>query len=201
MPTPKPAPRSAAASVAVLALTLSACGGTDDDSGQKPAAPKATVSKSRQAPPSGGDVAAGQSVTGKVAEKDGAVTYEIAAEKVDLGTQAEAAKLVQDPKDAKGKVLAVAHVKFTHKSGPAVSSSSDVNDATTVWADHERGAVLIGASDDAAGCEDAYDIEDWKAGESHTLCTSYLVPAAAKNVQVHWSQEDGQPWVWSFPNS
>jgi ATP-dependent DNA ligase len=36
--------------------------------------------------------------------------------------------------------------------------------------------------------------------ESHTLCESYLVRAAAKEVEVHWSEEDGEPYVWKFTN-
>ncbi|MFC9424783.1 hypothetical protein [Streptomyces sp. NPDC056987] len=206
MPYHKPARLSMAVSAVLLAVTLSACQGDDDGAGttgqpapsSKDASPAATASQAEAG--SGGDVATGESVTGKVAEEEGPVTYEITAEKVDLGTEAEAAALVQDKADAKGKVLAIAHVKFTHTSGPAISSSSDVNDGTTIWADGQRGAILIGAPDDAAGCEDVYDIDSWKAGESHTVCTSYLVPAAAKNVEVHWSEEDGEPYIWTFPN-
>jgi hypothetical protein len=195
----KPARLAAAVPAAILALTLTACGGGDDTADTHAGAKTTTASPSTAS--SGGDMAAGKSATGRVAEEGGTVTYEILPEKVDLGTEAQAAQLVQDKNDAKGKVLAVAHVRFTHKSGPAVDSGSDVNDGTTIWADDQRGAVLIGASDDAPGCEDTYDIENWKAGESHTVCTSYLIPAASKNVQVHWSEEDSQPYIWTFPKS
>ncbi|MGA5454164.1 hypothetical protein ACPCVO_47040 [Streptomyces umbrinus] len=190
-----------AAPVAVLALTLSACGGSDDDTStdsKKTTQPEATASPSKES--SGGELATGESAAGKVKEEDGTVTYDITAAKVDLGTEAEAAKLVQDPADAKGMALAVAHVKFTHKAGPALTTESDAGDATTIWADGRRGALLIGASDDAPGCEDPYDVESFKTGDSHVFCESYLVPSNAKSLEVHWAEEDGEPYIWKFPS-
>ncbi|GGL00982.1 hypothetical protein [Streptomyces flaveus] len=191
-----------AAPVAVLALALTACGGGEDkaDDAKKPAAaakPKAPATPAEAA--SGGELATGESAEGKVEEEDGNVTYDITAQKVDVGTEAEAQKLVQDKAEAKGMVLAVAHLKFTHKGGPALTSDSDAGDGTTIWADGQRGALLIGASDDAPGCEDPYDVESWKQGESHTFCESYLIPANAKEMEVHWSEEDGEPFIWKFP--
>jgi hypothetical protein len=190
----------AVAPAAVLALTLSACGGGDDADAdaKKSPEPKATASQAKAA--SGGELATGESATGKVEEEDGTVTYEITAQKVDLGTEAEAAKLVQDKADAKGMALAVAHVKYTHKAGPALSTDSDAGDGTTIWADGQRGTLLLGSADDAPGCEDPYDVESWKTGESHTFCESYLVPVNAKSLEVHWSEEDGEPYIWKFPN-
>ncbi|MFC8664664.1 MULTISPECIES: hypothetical protein [Streptomyces] len=190
----------AVAPAAVLALTLSACGGGDDTGtdAKKPSRPKATASQAEA--PSGGELATGESATGKVEEEDGKVTYEITAQKVDLGTEAEAEKLVQDKADAKGLALAVAHVKYTHKAGPALTSDSDAGDGTTIWADGRRGTLLLGSADDAPGCEDPYDVTSWKSGESHTFCESYLVPSNAKSLEVHWSEEDGEPFIWKFPN-
>ncbi|MFG3247367.1 hypothetical protein [Streptomyces sp. NPDC048187] len=189
-----------AAPVAVLALALTACGGGDDDSdADAKAGATAAASPSPSGPVSGGDMAQGESATGKVAEDPGQVTYDVVAQKVEVGTEAEAAKAVADAADAKGKVLATAYVKYTHKSGPALTEGSDVHDATTVFADGQRGGVLIGASEDAAGCEDPYDVDSWKQGESHVFCETYVIPANAKSVEVHWSEEDGEPYVWTFP--
>ncbi|MGV9282088.1 hypothetical protein [Streptomyces sp. NPDC003730] len=189
-----------AAPVAVLALALTACGGGDDDSGADAKGGRAaTASPSPSAPASGGDMAQGESATGKVAEDPGQVTYDVVAQKVEVGTEAEAAKAVADAADAKGKVLATAYVEYTHKSGPALTEGSDVHDATTVFADGQRGGVLIGASEDAPGCEDPYDVDSWKQGESHVFCETYVIPANATSVEVHWSEEDGEPYVWTFP--
>ncbi|MFJ6753226.1 hypothetical protein ACIQNI_34400 [Streptomyces sp. NPDC091266] len=193
-----------AAPIAVLALGLTACGGGDSsDSGkssEKQAAGKSEASVSPRDPASG-ELAPGKAVTGKVKEGSQSVTYDVVAEKVDLGTEAEAQKLVTDKEAAKGLVLAVAHVKFTHKEGPALTDRSEANKGTTIWADGKRGALLIGAADTGAGCEDPYDIEGWKTGESHTLCESYLVPANAKSIEVHWSANDeGDPSIWKFAN-
>ncbi|GHD30211.1 lipoprotein [Streptomyces violarus] len=189
------------APVAVLALSLTACGGGDDNADAKsPATEKAKVFPSSE-PTSGGAMKAGESATGKVEEDPGKVTYEILAQKVDVGTEAEAAKAVSEPDKVKGKVLATAYLKYTHKSGPALTDGADVHDGTTVFADGQRGTVLIGASEDAAGCEDPYDVDSWKQGESHVFCETYVIPANAKNVEVHWSEEDGEPYIWKFPNA
>ncbi|MFI8489526.1 hypothetical protein [Streptomyces rubrogriseus] len=192
------------APVAVLALALTACGGGDDDSGAD-AKGGATAEATTQASPSpsrpvsGGDMAQGESASGKVAEDPGEVTYDVLAQKVEVGTEAEAAKAVADAADAKGRVLATAHIRYTHKGGPALTEGSDVHDGTTVFADGQRGGVLIGAAEDAPGCEDPYDVESWKQGESHVFCETYVIPAGATSVEVHWSEEDGEPYVWKFP--
>ncbi|MFF9810902.1 hypothetical protein ACF1G5_38450 [Streptomyces coeruleorubidus] len=189
------------APVAVLALTLTACGGGDDKADAKSTKTgKSKVFPSPE-PASGGELGTGESATGKVAEDPGEVTYDVVAQKVDVGTEAEAAKAVSEPDKVKGMVLAVAHVKYTHKSGPALTDGSDVHDGTTVFADGRRGSVLIGASEDTSGCEDPYDVESWKQGESHVFCETYVVPANAKSVEVHWSEEDGEPYIWKFPNA
>ncbi|WP_282700982.1 hypothetical protein [Streptomyces sp. CC219B] len=192
-----------AAPVAVLALALTACGGGDDKADAKSPATsgaKEASEPSPSEPASGGTLATGESATGTYEEDPGKVTYEILAEKVDVSTEAEAQKQVADPAKAKGLVLVTAHVKFTHKGGPALTDSPQVGDETTVWADGRRGSILIGAAEDAAGCEDPYDVESWKQGESHTFCETYLVPADAKNVEVHWTETDGEPYIWTFPN-
>lgn len=125
-------------------------------------------------------MAQGESASGKVAEGPGEVTYDVLAQKVEVGTEAEAAKAVADAADAKGKVLATAHIKYTHQGGPALTEGSDVHDGTTVFADGQRGGVLIGAAEDAPGCEDPYDAESWKQGESHVFCETYVIPAGAR---------------------
>ena len=59
--------------------------------------------------------------------------------------------------------------------------------------------ALLDAAENAPGCEDPYDVESWKRGERHTFCETYLIPADARNVEVHWSEEDAEPYVWTFP--
>ncbi|WP_405869102.1 MULTISPECIES: hypothetical protein [unclassified Streptomyces] len=191
-----------AAPVAVLALALTACGGGDDKADSKSPATAQAKASPTQSAASGGEMGTGEAATGKFEEDPGVVTYGIVAQKVVLGTEADARKVVADAKDAEGKVLATAQVKFTHKSGPALTDSADVNDGTEVYADGVPGAILVGADESSvAGCEDAYDVESWKQGESHVFCETYLVPADAKSVEVHWAEEDGEPYIWKFPNS
>ncbi|MEU5996460.1 hypothetical protein ABZ837_01370 [Streptomyces sp. NPDC047197] len=184
-----------AAPVAVLALALTGC--NDDKAGSADEKPKAKAS-AKPSPESGGEMGAGESATGKVKEGDADVTYEITAQKVDLGTEADTKKMVSDPKKAKGLVPAISYVKYTHKSGAPLTETPDANDGTTIWADGRRGTLVIGAADDAPGCEDALDIEGWKQGESHVLCDTYLVPKDAKDLEIHWSEEDGEPFTWKF---
>ncbi|CAM5384203.1 Lipoprotein OS=Streptomyces alboniger OX=132473 GN=CP975_13390 PE=4 SV=1 [Streptomyces alboniger] len=199
MPRKKTALRFAAP-VAVLALALTACGGGDDKKSEdkKADAPKADSAGSAPKQPSA--LKPGESTTGKTKEGDAMVTYDIAAQKVDLGTEAETKKLVSDPKKAKGLVAAVAHVKYTHKAGAPLTDVPDVGDGAEIYADGTRGGLLIGASEDAAGCEDELELEGWKKGESHELCQTYLVPANAKELEVHWTPEDSEdePVIWKF---
>ncbi|TGA99691.1 hypothetical protein [Streptomyces sp. MZ04] len=87
--------------VAVLALALTACGGGDDEkAGDRP---KSDAAQSE--PKKDTTLTAGENATGKTKEGDATVTYDIAAQKVDVGTEAETKKLVADPKQAKGLVL------------------------------------------------------------------------------------------------
>ncbi|MEV0112302.1 hypothetical protein AB0H77_03455 [Streptomyces sp. NPDC050844] len=189
-----------AAPVAVLALALTACGGGDDEksSSGKSKDKAAAADKPKAKPESGGELGTGESATGKVEEGDAPVTYEITAQKVDVGTEADTKKMVGDPKKAKGLVPAIAHVKFTHKSGAALKETPDANDGTRIFADGRRGTLVIGASEDAPGCEDTYSLKGWKQGESHVLCETYLIPKDAKNLEVQWSEEDGEPFIWKF---
>lgn len=189
-----------AAPVAVLALALTACGGGDDGGDAKTSSKKSDAAKNE--PKKDTALAAGASTTGKVKEGDVSITYDVAAQKVDLGTEADTKKLVQDPSKGKGLVPAVAHMKVTHKGGPTLTDTADVADTTEIYADGTRGGLLIGAAEDAPGCEDPLDIESWKKGESHVVCETYLVPAGAKSIEVHWAAvEDGDPVIWKLDGS
>lgn len=196
-----------AAPVAVLALALTACGGGDDKSDSadtskdksKDTSNSADKAEASPEPESGGELGTGESATGKAKEGKAPVTYEITAQKADVGTEADTAKVVSDPKKAKGLVPVVAHVKYTHKEGAALAQSPQVQRGASIWADGKRGTILIGASeDDAAGCEDPYSLKGWKQGESHTLCETYMVPAGSKEIEVQWAEEDGEPYIWKF---
>ncbi|MEV7197444.1 hypothetical protein AB0N81_37455 [Streptomyces sp. NPDC093510] len=187
-----------AAPVAVLALALTACGGGDD---KKSDDKKADTAKSQNKPKPEEETVlpAGKTTSGKVKEDEAFVTYDVAAEKVDVGTEAETKKLVSDPKQAKGLVTATAHMKITHKGGAPLTDTPDVQDTTEIYADGTRGGLLIGAAEDAPGCEDELDLEGWKKGETHVLCETYLIPKGSKSIEVRWSaKEDGDQVSWKF---
>ncbi|MGF0168014.1 hypothetical protein OH717_09475 [Streptomyces albidoflavus] len=201
-----------AASAGVLALALTACGGSDDGDGASASTDKGgSVSegkgkeKAEERPEEekgGGELAAGEKATSEFDEDGTKVTYEIVAQKVDVGTAADTEKLVSDPKKAAGLVPAVAHVEFTVKDGGPVADYPDAGREIQVYADGQRGTILIGASDDAPGCEKSTDVKDWKAGESHVFCDTYMVPEGAKELTVQWAPDrDTDPFVWKFENS
>ncbi|MBD0424180.1 hypothetical protein H0H10_34305 [Streptomyces sp. TRM S81-3] len=194
MPHHRTVPRLVAP-VAVLTLALTACGSADDGTDAERAAAPATSAPPSPSASAGGAMARGESATGKVDE----VTYAVVAQRVDVGTRAQAAKAVADAADAEGRVPVVAHVAYTHKGGPDLTDGSGVRDRTAVFADGRRGAVLAGASEAAPGCEDPYGVGSWERGGRHVFCVTYLVPADATSVEVHWSPEGGEPYVWSFP--
>ncbi|MBZ4020083.1 hypothetical protein [Streptomyces purpurogeneiscleroticus] len=190
----------AAAPVAVLALTLTACGGSGGGDSKNGA--KSGTSKLQEDKAESRELATGESATSPFKEDDGKITYSVLAQKVDVGTEADTKKMVDDPAKAKGFVPAVAHVKYTNKGGGTVASYPSVGDNVEIYADGQRGTILIGAADDAPGCESDSDIENWKKGESHVLCETYMVPKSAKELSVRWSAEDeGQPYSWTFKNS
>lgn len=171
--------------VAVLALALTACGG---DGGRKDASDRKRVPR-----------AAGQSATGEAKEGNVFVTYDLTAQKVELGTEAETAKMVAEPKLAKGLVPAIAYVKYTHRSGPTLTQRPRASHPTTIYADGKRGTLIVGAADHAPGCEAPWSIKGWKRGETHVLCETYLVPKDAKDLEVHWSEQGGRTFIWKFP--
>ncbi|CAM5366598.1 MULTISPECIES: hypothetical protein [Streptomyces] len=204
-----------AASAAVLALALTACGGSGEEDGaattgkggasqeKEPGKGEAEKGEAGKAEGGkGGELAAGEKATSAFDEDGTEVTYEIVAEKVDVGTAEDTKKLVSDPKKAEGLVPAVAHVEFTVKDGGPVADYPDVGGEIEVHADGQRGTILIGASEDAPGCESTSDIKNWKAGESHVICDTFMVPETAKELTVQWAADrDADPFVWSFQNS
>lgn len=191
----------AAAPVAVLALALTACGGNKKSTTTTTENDAPKTEKGSSAPAGGGELKPGQGGTGKFKEEDGTITYEVAAQKVKVSTEAETKKLVSDPKRAKGLVAATAWVKYTNKGGGVVKESPDVADESEIYADGQRGGLLIGAAEDGPGCEDTIDIENWKTGQSHTICQTYMIPKGAKSVEVHWTGEGSSPLIWKFDNA
>ncbi|MFG2135435.1 hypothetical protein [Streptomyces sp. NPDC048650] len=203
----------AAAPIAVLSLALTACGGGKDasdakDDGKKSAKAGAdSPAKSEQEtqdPAPSGELKPGAGGTRKFKEDSGktTITYEIAAQKIHVGTEAEAKKLVSDPKRVKGLVAATAYVKYTNKGGGVVKGLPDVDNNAEIYADGRRGGLLIGAAENLPGCEDPIDIDSWKTGQSHVICQTYMIPTDAKAVEVHWANDDDKDLlVWKFPHA
>lgn len=209
MPLTKTTRLRVGAPVAVLALALTACGsfGEKGDSsentrhssgsgavdGHQDGAQKVGMGSD------GGPLLPGQSGT-RVFKEDTGVepTYQIVAQKVDIGTAAEAEALVSDPADAEGKVPAVAYVKYTHVRGATVQEYPRVGDYAEVYADGRRGAKVTGDAGRPKGCADPDGLKNWKNGQSHLLCNTFLIPARTKSVEVIWTEIGGEPFIWTF---
>ncbi|MFD7610438.1 hypothetical protein [Streptomyces sp. NPDC059828] len=202
----------AAVPVAVLALALTACNGGDDaagtgkesaGSGKSSAPAKGSTGELEDGGSDDQQLGAGESAKAAFKEDDGAITYSVAAQKVNIGTEEDTKKLVSDPAKAKGFVPAVAYVKYTNEGGGTVASYPDVGDNVEVYADGNRGSILIGASEDAPGCESDSDIENWGKGQSHVICQTYMIPKGSKEVAVHWAadEDSNKPYVWTFKAS
>ncbi|GAA2296620.1 lipoprotein [Streptomyces violaceusniger] len=198
------------APVAVLALALTACGpfGEKGDTsenarhtsrsgvtdGHQSGAQKVGMRSDGEPP-----LRPGQAGTRAFKEDTGVEpTYRIAAQKVDIGTAAEAKALVSNPADAEGKVPAVAYVKYTHVRGATVKEYPRVGDYAEVYADGRRGAKVTGAAGRPKGCADSDEIKNWRSGQSYLLCNTFLVPARASSVEVMWTEIGGEPFVWTF---
>ncbi|MCE4947466.1 hypothetical protein LVX13_30795 [Streptomyces albulus] len=200
----------AAAPVAVLALSLTACGPKQDAAvsttgsatdGEQTSAEAAAKTGTEPTGPAGGDGAltSGQSGTGPYREESGKITYEVAAQKVRVGTEADAKKMVQDPKNASGLVAATAYVKYTNKGPGVVTGLAKVANGAAFYADGQPGGLLIGTPGDLPGCEDPVDIDDWRVGESHVICQTYMIPKGAKSLEVRWTADGAAaPLVWKF---
>ncbi|MEV8022935.1 hypothetical protein AB0O76_42935 [Streptomyces sp. NPDC086554] len=182
----------AAAPVSILAIALTACAGPDEDSGSR--------SKGGASKAAGRQLSAGESVTAAFEEDEGEITYTAVAQKVTVGTKADAESM-SDPKKVTGYVPVVAHVKYTSRGGVVFNTYPNVGDIVEIYADGTPGSNLAYALDDAPGCEKDMDIVNWKPGRSHVICQTCMVPKGAKELAVHWAPKDGKPpYVWTFKN-
>jgi len=143
----------------------------------------------------------GEIATGTVKEEGVSVTWDVVAQKVDVGTEAEARELLENPEEAEGKVLVTAFVKFTLKAGKPDTLGPETGHIA-VWADEQPGDWLLGLffPEWAKGCDNDND-NQWKRGESRTICEMNLIPKGADELSVHWSTESfsGEDFVWEMP--
>ncbi|WP_263170136.1 hypothetical protein [Streptomyces sp. SCSIO ZS0520] len=204
----------AAAPVAVLAWTLTACGGGDSGTeGAEGARKDVKGSRSAAAPTAseaagGGTADSGDSGDGGDSgrsEADGRKaghTFEVKAEKVDVGTEAEAVELAAAR--GEGRVPATAHLRFTNRG--ATIAAAPRTGTIEVRAHGRPGTPVTrhtASAEGAAGCEDQDRIRNWKRGETHVLCATALVPRGAGDLEVRWVKDasDGFSYSWDFKNA
>ncbi|QKW08875.1 hypothetical protein HUT18_23345 [Streptomyces sp. NA04227] len=203
----------------LLAVALTACGGDDEggDKAKDPASsgspsdkPSGTPTGKPSAKPSGSpddgqELGPGESGRGEVANRKTETTYVAGAQKVDIGTEADARKLVDDPALVEGKVPATAYLKLTNDDGGTIAGHPRIGDIR-LTADGQPGTPLDSAEvrgkdvPPAKGCETPEEITNWKEGESHVFCETFLIPKGAVKVLVQWVKDpaDGFTYSWDF---
>ncbi|AJE85363.1 hypothetical protein SLNWT_4987 [Streptomyces albus] len=201
----------AAAPVAVLAWTLTACGGGDSGTEGAEGARKDVKGSGSAAAPTASEAAGGGTAdsgdggdSGR-AEADGRKaghTFEVKAEKVDVGTEAEAVELAAAR--GEGRVPATAHLRFTNRG--ATIAAAPRTGTIEVRAHGRPGTPVTrhtASAEGAAGCEDQDRIRNWKRGETHVLCATALVPRGAGDLEVRWVKDasDGFSYSWDFKNA
>jgi len=197
-----------AAPVAVVALALTACSSPGKKS-HTSTSPKhkshSRLNGTHKNGERGASAAAkavlkpGQSASRAFKEDTGVKPfYSITARRIDVGTAADAKALASDPGDTRGKVPATGYVTYRHMSGDVVKEWPRVGDYADVYADGRRGAKVIGG-DAPKGCADSDAIKNWKDGQSYTLCTTFLIPADSKRLELAWAEIGDKPFVWKFP--
>lgn len=193
--------------VAVLALALTACGShgnknhTTNSHKEKPHSRLSAHENGRV----GASAAAkavlkpGQSAWRAFKEDTGVKPYySITARRIEVGSAADAKALSSDPEASRGKVPATGYVTYRHMTGGVVKEWPRVGDYADVYADGRRGTKVIGG-DAPKGCSDSDAIKNWKDGQSYTLCTTFLIPADAKRLEITWTEIGDKPFVWKFP--
>ena len=121
------------------------------------------------------------------------------AQGVDVGTNADALKLLPNQKDQVGdKLLAVAQVKFTNRGGDPVPEYPKVGDETELYVDGQPAQPLMMIGSAPEGCDRAVTIDTWPQGESHILCRSFLIPPTARALEVRWGADSEDPFIWGF---
>lgn len=210
----------------MCALALTACSDSDSDS-DTDAAPKNTAEQSESPSPTdessepaaeestpaggesqtpapksepGGERKQGQPGIRTYEDEDGGKpTYEVVADGVNVGTNADARKILANADQAKDRLLAVAQVKFTYRGGDPVGRYPKVGNETEMVVDGRPVPPLITfGGPPPEGCDRASTIDTWPQGESHILCRSFLIPPDAKTMEVHWGKDGADPFIWKF---
>lgn len=174
----------------IAALTVTACGPSDDDKGDK-----AGASKGADEAPKNlklGQPGPVQEITSY--KKTG--KFSITPTKVSLGKPADLKEL-DDPKKYKDKKIAWVYVKAKHVGGPAIKEAKPMGE---VGAETDAGApatrfILIGTLASTPkdcnllnGVKELGSDDIWKKGEERTVCEPYLIPATAKVKNVTYRQ-------------
>ena len=196
----------AAAPVAVLALALTACGSNDSpDEGKKDA--KAGTSqddKSEQrdqetqdkGPWTVGETAPGTHEFESGSEK---ADIEITAKKVDTGKNADLLAAGLKKSDVKTMYPVFVHFTYTLKKTAKPMDDPDFNlKARVMGTGNEPGRKLItiGAADIKGGCPDQEDIT-WKQGDTHDVCSTFLMAEGKDVEQVAWAGDLSNPLLWN----
>lgn len=204
----------AAATSAVLALALTACGGDESDEGKddKPSASQdaagdetATDDQADDSEDSGasGDnsaLAVGAKADGEHEWKSGDATakLEITSTKVEQGTNADLVTAGLG-KNTEGMYPVFVYFDYTVKEANGVEPDADFNNkATALGPDDKPGKKLIaiGGSAIKGGCPEDEADPNWEVGTSATLCTTFVMTEGTDVEKVAWVGDMRNPVMW-----
>ncbi|WP_172385242.1 hypothetical protein [Streptomyces sp. MNP-20] len=176
---------------AATAVTLTACGGSDDSDRGKDGKSGAQASEAPK------DLKVGQAGPAQeITRYDKTGKFSITPTKVTVGKPADLKEL-DDEKKYKGKKVAWIYVKAKLVGGSPVKQPMVMSNVNAETSDGSPATkfILIGAlssqPEDCVGNDGKRELgrEDvWKKGEERTVCEPYLIPADATVKSVTYSQ-------------
>ncbi|MDJ1131564.1 hypothetical protein [Streptomyces iconiensis] len=197
----------AVAPAAVLALALTGCGSDDSSDskaegktdGKKSSSEKTEQGGAEEEAPAGplklGQTAPGQH---KYDMSDGKAKLEITAKTVKTGANKDLLAAGLKGEDVKGMQPVFVTFQYTVKEGSKLDDPGFNRKVRVLGEDKKPGKSLIaiGADPIPGGCPDVDEVK-WKAGDTKTLCSTFLLPEGTAAEQVAWAGDLRDPLIWN----
>lgn len=198
----------AVAPTAVLALALTGCGsdGSSDSEASEKGDKKSSSDKTEQGGQEkktqtpAGPLSLGQTAPGQheYDMSDGKAELEITAKSVKAGKNADLLAAGLKGEDVKGMHPVFVTFEYTVKEGSKLDDPGFNRKARVLGEDKKPGKSLIaiGADPIPGGCPDVDEIK-WKAGDTKTMCSTFLLPEGTAAEQVAWAGDLRNPLMWN----
>ncbi|MCK1812812.1 hypothetical protein MTQ13_00705 [Streptomyces sp. XM4011] len=211
----------AAVPATVLALALTACGGSDDDASDGADAQETEQSQEQDgdadgdaqeddAPaeddaaqePSSGSFALGESAGPAPYEySDATAQLEITVQKLEQGDIADVeAAGVFDAEDIAGQTPYYLYVDYQHVGGDELRYGRPGTELRTTLADgsYMPSVIMIGDLGIPGGCPASEEPDTLAEGEGFTDCDMFLVPEGAELGETVWTGADDSEFTWKL---